>query len=238
MFKSNLESLNPLNNPILQDPDGLGVTTLTRGDRLVQKLILNEFKKVPFLMKKPLGVVVSGTSLKSRVDENGSGRVVLSRIETKRSDHGTLDEVSGTGAERKKAVNGEQGLDSNGVSRKSEFSRHIYADGKRWGYYPGLQPHLSFSDFMDEFFRMGKCEMRVFMVWNSPPWMYSVRYQIGLESLLYHHRDACVVVLSETIELDFFKESFLKDGYFIQFISFLSLKCLFVNLLSFFFSFH
>ncbi|PON40620.1 hypothetical protein TorRG33x02_339950, partial [Trema orientale] len=35
----------------------------------------------------------------------------------------------------------------------------------------------------------------------------------GLESLLYHHRHACVVVLSETIELDFFKESFLKDGY-------------------------
>ncbi|PON36752.1 Alpha 1,4-glycosyltransferase domain containing protein [Trema orientale] len=197
MFKSNLESLNPLNNPILQDPDGLGVTTLTRGDRLVQKLILNEFKRVPFLMKKPLGVV-SGASLKSGVDEIGSRRVVKSR-----------NEVSGSEAKRSNVVDG----DSNGVRRNSEFSSHIYADGKRWGYYPGLQPYLSFSDFMDEFFKVGKCEMRVFMVWNSPPWMFSVRYQRGLESLLYHHRHACVVVLSETIELDFFKGSFLKDGY-------------------------
>ncbi|XP_062096282.1 uncharacterized protein At4g19900 isoform X2 [Humulus lupulus] len=214
MFKSNLEVLNPLNNPVLQDPDGLGLTTLTRGDRLVQKLILNDFKRVPFLMKKPLGVnSVSGVSLKSRVNENGdenvSGRVVLSRSETKRG----LDVVLGSGSVRKKAVNGSSGLDSNGIERKSEFSSHIYADGKRWGYYPGLQPYLSFSDFIDEFFKIGKCEMRVFMVWNSPPWMYSVRYQRGLESLLYHHREACVVVLSETIELDFFEESFLKDGY-------------------------
>ncbi|KAK9937142.1 hypothetical protein M0R45_013952 [Rubus argutus] len=44
-------------------------------------------------------------------------------------------------------------------------------------------------------------------------WMFSVRHQRGLESLLFHHRYACVVVLSETIELDFFKDSFVKDGY-------------------------
>ncbi|KAM6575133.1 hypothetical protein CsatA_023460 [Cannabis sativa] len=210
MFKSNLEVLNPLNNPFLQDPDGLGVTTLTRGDRLVQKLILNDFKRVPFLMKKQLRVnSVSGVSLKSRGDENVSGRVVLSRSKIKRG----LNEVPESGSDRKKPVNGGLGVDSDGVRGKSEFSSHIYADGKRWGYYPGLLPYLSFSDFIDEFFKIGKCEMRVFMVWNSPPWMYSVRYQRGLESLLYHHREACVVVLSETIELDFFEESFLKDGY-------------------------
>lgn len=228
MFKSNLEILNPLNNPILQDPDGLGITTLTKGDQLVKKLLFNEFKRAPFLMKKPLGVVsVSGTSLKSRVvengDENGSGRVVLSRIGTEGNDRTTLDEVLESGSERKKVANGgRKGLESN--EGKTEFSSHIYADGKRWGYYPGLEPYLSFSDFMDEFFKVGKCVMRVFMVWNSPPWMFSVRYQRGLESLLYHHRDACVVVLSETIELDFFKDSFLKDGYYIQIISFLRSK--------------
>ncbi|KAL3011562.1 hypothetical protein AAZX31_07G205000 [Glycine max] len=33
------------------------------------------------------------------------------------------------------------------------------------------------------------------------------------ESLLFHHPDACVVVFSEMVELDFFKESFVKDGY-------------------------
>ncbi|KAF5742358.1 hypothetical protein HS088_TW09G00403 [Tripterygium wilfordii] len=44
MFKSNLEVLNALNNPLLQDPDGVGVSTLTRGDKVVQKWWLN----VPF----------------------------------------------------------------------------------------------------------------------------------------------------------------------------------------------
>ncbi|GMN62176.1 hypothetical protein TIFTF001_031255 [Ficus carica] len=169
MFKSNLESLNPLNNPMLQDPDGIGVTSLTRGDKLVQKSLLSEFKRVSFLMKKPLGV------------------------EIKRAERRTLD--------------------SNPVRRKSEFESHVYADGKRWGYYPGLRPYLSFSDFMDEFFRKGKCDVRVFMVWNSPPWMFTVRYQRGLESLLHYHPDACVVLFSETIELDFFRDSFVKDGY-------------------------
>ena len=54
------------------------------------------------------------------------------------------------------------------------------------------------------------------MVWNSPPWIYGVRHQRGLESLLLHHKDACVVVFSETIELDFFKDNFVKDAYKMQ----------------------
>ncbi|XP_028765664.1 uncharacterized protein At4g19900-like [Neltuma alba] len=52
MLKSNLEVLNPLRNPLLQDPDGVGVTGLTRGDRIVQKYLLSEFKRVPFPRKK------------------------------------------------------------------------------------------------------------------------------------------------------------------------------------------
>lgn len=51
MFKSSFELLNPLNNMFLQDPDGSGVTGLTRGDKLVLKELLNELKK-----KEPLGV--------------------------------------------------------------------------------------------------------------------------------------------------------------------------------------
>lgn len=41
--------------------------------------------------------------------------------------------------------------------------------------------------------------MRVFMVCNSPGWMFS-RHQRGLESLVSQHRDACNVVFSYTIE--------------------------------------
>uniref|UniRef100_A0A0V0IMF9 Putative ovule protein n=1 Tax=Solanum chacoense TaxID=4108 RepID=A0A0V0IMF9_SOLCH len=65
---------------------------------------------------------------------------------------------------------------------------------------------------MDSFFRKAKCTMRVFMVWNSPAWMFTARYQRGLESVLNRHRDACVVVFSETIELNFFS-GFVKDGF-------------------------
>lgn len=99
----------------------------------------------------------------------------------------------------------------------SEFSGQVYADGRRWGYYPGLDGHLSFSNFVDAFFKKGKCSMRIFMVWNSPPWAFSVRHQRGLESLLFHNRNACVVIFSETIELNLF-DSFVKDGYVLNFI--------------------
>ncbi|XWS12308.1 hypothetical protein CRYUN_Cryun37aG0078500 [Craigia yunnanensis] len=161
MFKSNLEVLNQLNNPLLQDPDGVGVTGLTR--------------------------------------ESGSSSKDLSS--------------STNGNESRSRKNEVKNVDLEADKSNTEFAGHIYADGKRWGYYPGLDSRLSFSDFMDAFFRKGKCDMRVFMIWNSPPWMYSVRHQRGLESLLAQHRDACVVVFSETIELDFFKDSFVKDGY-------------------------
>ncbi|OMO65804.1 hypothetical protein COLO4_30993 [Corchorus olitorius] len=233
MFKSNLEVLNPLSNPLLQDPDGVGVTGLTRGDRMVQKWILSEFKKVPFTVKKPLGILEMDLkdNQGGESKKNDNARNVLS----KRENSGSNDLSSSTNANesniRKKEVrsvdpeadqsktesrtrkNEVESVKVKADKSKTEFSDHIYADGRRWGYYPGLDPRLSFSDFMDAFFRKGKCNMRVFMVWNSPPWMHSVRHQRGLESLLAQHRDACVVVFSETLDLDFFKDSFVKDGY-------------------------
>ncbi|EPS72245.1 hypothetical protein M569_02514, partial [Genlisea aurea] len=82
-----------------------------------------------------------------------------------------------------------------------------------WGYYPWMDDGiLPFANFMDAFFRTNGCNMRVFMVWNSPPWMFGVRHQRGMESLFYHHSDACVVVFSETMELDFFSR-FVNDSY-------------------------
>ncbi|XP_012081266.1 uncharacterized protein At4g19900 isoform X2 [Jatropha curcas] len=276
MFKSNLEMLNPLNHPLLQDPDVVGVTGLTRGDKAVQKLLFNDFKKAPFLVKKPLSVL--GMTHEKQVEENGrekeSGRDFGSQVGIKTAERRIFNEnvsggsygrivnkvdenlISGGNGnilneyERSYVILGDNsrrngsstksiadavtnvnfsnesisGVELNQVGgienkesvvqqRKPEELSYVFPDGKRWGYFPGLHPHLSFSDFMDSFFRKGKCEMRVFMVWNSPPWMYTVRHQRGLESLLLHHRDACVVVLSETIELDFFMGSFVKDGY-------------------------
>ncbi|KAL2494083.1 Uncharacterized protein Fot_37840 [Forsythia ovata] len=188
MFKSNIEVLNPMNNPILQDPDGVGVTGLTRGDKIFQKGVLNEFKKTPFLIKKPLAISDSRKG-DSGENFNSDGR------EMRRVKRKTLGNKNGSG------VRSREGLE-----------KVLYADGKRWGYYPGLDGRLSFGNFMEEFFTRGRCTMKIFMVWNSPAWMFGVRQQRGLESLLYHHRDACVVVFSETIELNFFS-GFLKDGF-------------------------
>ncbi|KAL0321451.1 UNVERIFIED_CONTAM: hypothetical protein Sradi_5406600 [Sesamum radiatum] len=188
MFKSNIEVLNPLNNPVLQDPDGPGVTGLTRGDRIFLKGLLNEFKRTPFLIKKPLSIPESETRTPGKRGTTGGEEV-------KRVDRRTLDN------------------DYISTVRSNErLERVYYADGKRWGYYPGLDGSLSFGNFMDAFFRRARCKMRVFMVWNSPAWAFGVRQQRGLESLLYHHQDACVVVFSETIDLNFFS-GFVKDGY-------------------------
>lgn len=231
MFKSHLEVLNPMNNPLLQDPDGVGVSGLTRGDRLVLKGLFNEFKRVPFSGKKPPGVGDGRKSEIKRVDRrtlkdnasngthsggvNDDGNENLSLIanvrlvneSTSNKVNKSYEKLSNESSKNDKVVGS-----SEGYEKKDEFASHVYADGTIWGYYPGLHSRLSFSGFMEAFFRKGKCDMRVFMVWNSPPWMYSIRHQRGLESLLFHHRDACVVVFSETIELDFFKDSFVKDG--------------------------
>ncbi|XP_039054131.1 uncharacterized protein At4g19900-like [Hibiscus syriacus] len=214
MFKSNLEILNPLNNPLLQDPDGVGMTGLTRGDKMVQKWILSEFKKVPFTVKKPLGIFEMGLEVKkdSASKKNENTRNVLS---VRGSSRGGKDDSSSitngnVSRIRKNKVNN---ADLEAHKSNAEFTGGIYADGKRWGYYPGLDSRLSFTNFVDAFFKKGKCDIIIFMIWNSPPWMYSVRHQRGLESLLAQHPDACVLVFSETIELDFFKDSFVKNGY-------------------------
>ncbi|GMI91679.1 hypothetical protein like AT4G19900 [Hibiscus trionum] len=213
MFKSNLDILNPLNNPLLQDPDGVGVTGLTKGDKMVQKWILSEFTKVPFTGKKPLGISETGSEVKkgSVSKKNENARNVLTERES--SSIGKDDLSSNTNRnESRNRKNEVKNVDLE-AHKNTKFSGHIYADGERWGYYPGLDSRLSFTDFVEAFFKKGKCDIRVFMIWNSPPWRYSVRHQRGLESLLAQHRDACVLVFSETIELDFFKDSFVKDGY-------------------------
>ncbi|KAM0870658.1 hypothetical protein ACQ4PT_039886 [Festuca glaucescens] len=158
MLRSNLELLNPRNHPLLQDPDSPGLTALTRGDRMVQRMLHAE-------IEKDSSINFGRRSLQSADNEHVMGA--------------TVEEPE---------------------------------DGRRWGYFPGVDPHLGFSEFMEKFFEYGKCSMRVFMVWNSPQWAYGARHQRGLESLFLQHPDACVVVLSETLELEAFQE-FVKEGY-------------------------
>ncbi|TVU38386.1 hypothetical protein EJB05_11753 [Eragrostis curvula] len=159
MLRSNLESLNPRNHPLLQDPDSPGLTSLTRGDRMVQRMIVAEIEK-----------------------------------------------PASKNLERRRLLAYENKQDMRVTDKEKQ------GKGRRWGYFPGIDPHLGFSEFMDRFLEHGKCSMRVFMVWNSPQWSCGVRHQRGLESLLKQHPDACVVMLSETLELEFLRD-FVKDGY-------------------------
>ncbi|WOL13031.1 hypothetical protein Cni_G21800 [Canna indica] len=178
MLRSNLDLLNPKNHPLLQDPDGPGLTTLTRGDRLVQRMLLVEMEKTPFR--------VGGGGVSKRTEERKA-------IEMER---------------RIRQAEVLEGRNKRTTMKEGK----VHADGRRWAYFPGLDAHLTFSDFMEKFLDSGRCQLRVFMVWNSPPWTYGIRHQRGLESLLHHHWDACVVVFSETMELDFFEE-LVKEGH-------------------------
>jgi hypothetical protein len=80
-----------------------------------------------------------------------------------------------------------------------------------WGAF-GSNSKLTFSTFMERFLSDKTCSLRVFMAWMTPPWSFTVKHQRALESLLYFHPTACVVVFTETLELDFF-ESFVEEGY-------------------------
>ncbi|PKA55305.1 Uncharacterized protein AXF42_Ash003942 [Apostasia shenzhenica] len=165
MLRSNLELLNTKNHPLLQDPDDNGITMLTRGDRLMKKLILMEMEKE--------GLTSFGTK----------------RMDGRRKLH-----LKEEGKEKKEKRQVEE------------------ASERRWGHFPGLSSSLGFSEFMDQFLGGFDCSLQVFMVWNSPSWGFGVRQQRALESVLHHHRNACVVVFSETMELDFFSD-FTKDGF-------------------------
>ncbi|XP_077244455.1 alpha 1,4-glycosyltransferase family protein isoform X2 [Tasmannia lanceolata] len=222
MFRSNLDLLNPLHHPLLQDPDSPGSTSLTRGDKLMQKALWREIEKVPFGVSKSFqGTVgkirVSDSMRMKKIEGVLKGRTVNKKMERRalaNDDANQRNDVINSVLSSSNALvkrGGRNKLNSEAQS-KLKLKHNVFADGRRWGYFPGLDSHLSFSNFMEQFFLHGKCSMRVFMVWNTPPWTYSVRHQRGLESILYHHPDACIVVFSETIELDFFGD-FMKDGF-------------------------
>jgi len=71
---------------------------------------------------------------------------------------------------------------------------------------------VSSLEVLDQFLVQGSCSLKVFMAWTTPGWGFTARHLRVLESLFRFHPNACVVVLSETIDIDYFK-TFLKEGY-------------------------
>eukprot|EP00246_Nothoceros_aenigmaticus_P002429 TRINITY_DN13302_c0_g3_i1.p1 TRINITY_DN13302_c0_g3~~TRINITY_DN13302_c0_g3_i1.p1 ORF type:complete len:476 (+),score=93.57 TRINITY_DN13302_c0_g3_i1:146-1429(+) len=81
----------------------------------------------------------------------------------------------------------------------------------KWGKFPGIDPSLSFSGFIRQFLTEQHCTLRVFLVWTTPLWSYSVRNQRGLESFPHFHPKARVVVFSEALDSDL-SEGFAQNG--------------------------
>ncbi|XP_020214450.1 uncharacterized protein At4g19900 [Cajanus cajan] len=52
MLRSNLEGLNPLHNPILQDPDAVGLTGFTKADKILRTSLLHDLRRLPFPSRK------------------------------------------------------------------------------------------------------------------------------------------------------------------------------------------
>lgn len=52
MLRSNMEGLNPLRNPILQDPDAVGLTRITKADKIIRNYLLRDLKRLPFPSRK------------------------------------------------------------------------------------------------------------------------------------------------------------------------------------------
>ncbi|KAG6551088.1 hypothetical protein Mapa_007323 [Marchantia paleacea] len=233
--KTAFDPLNPANNPLLQDPDTNEGSGLTKSDRVLLKAKRRTnfaadslFEEETMLQRR-----VESESKKVEIHSQGIvGNITSTEEEPKRLDSTEVEfhpETSETKSEKAfEQSNEEQGsfekvdesFDVTGRQKKhrTEISHEKVkrvagdVDTRRWGHFPGLNPKLSFSRFMEAFLFDKKCGLRVFMAWTTPPWSFTIRHQRVLESLLSFHPDACVVVFSESIELDFFK-SFVQDGY-------------------------
>ncbi|RYQ97566.1 hypothetical protein Ahy_B08g093643 [Arachis hypogaea] len=59
LLRFNLEELNPLHNPFLQDPDGVSVTGLIKGDKILHKTLLNELKGATLSLRKVTGKLIN-----------------------------------------------------------------------------------------------------------------------------------------------------------------------------------
>lgn len=264
--KAPFDPLNPVNNPLLQDPDTFGPNGLTRSDKFIWKALRTASIDEATSLQERSGAAddrvvakqenassvgnhealagqrVSGVNVAERailgvLTESTNPNSVIS--ESQRSDATddlrstemgamvnstksaeTLSQEKVEGAHPIRILNTpsdallyDENPEGGQVHGARKHKKHNSSGTlRRWGHFPGLDPFLTFSEFLEQFLMDSRCSLRVFMAWTTPPWTYTVRYQRGLESLLYFHPHACVVVFSETIELNFFK-SFVEEGY-------------------------
>ncbi|MCO5548511.1 hypothetical protein L7F22_001971 [Adiantum nelumboides] len=215
--KGVLDPLNPINNPLLQDPDTSSPNGLSGYDKVVLKA-LRKVSSKSSLEAEHGNVDMSRDTLaidrknkkafEIAADSVGQLGSVAERSILELSKN-AYTEMAGRQEHTDRFMNKNQSpLSELSLEKKS----NSVLDTRKWGVYPGLDVNLACSDFLEQFLEDERCSHRVFMVWTTPSWTYTVRYQRGLESLLYFHPRACVVVFSVSSELDVFT-SFVDQGF-------------------------
>lgn len=231
------DPMNPVNNPMLQDPDTSPGTLMTKSDKQMLRAMRGDHfsnsgqqPKVRLRGEVPTAVSVSDSEVDRQAStikgfsdseqEKGENTKVLPAeitgsdgSEKRRGLGENADEKQGRKADSPRKNSSGSVLESLKAEGKSlESSSHSKWDEKQWGYYPGIKSSLSFSNFITTFLGQESCSLNVFLAWTTPAWGFTARHQRVLETLFRFHRNACVIVFSETFEFDFFK-SFTKEGY-------------------------
>jgi hypothetical protein len=229
------DPMNPANNPMLQDPDTTPGTWMTKSDKQMLRAMRGDHfsssgqqPKVLLRGKIPTVVLISdsevgreSSTVKAFSDSEQKGETKALSAEITGVDGSekvsgvgeNVDEKQGRNGDSPRLNNSGSVLESLKTEGKSlESSSQSKGDEKQWGFYPGIRSSLSFSNFITTFLEQESCSLSVFLAWTTPAWGFTARHQRVLESLFRFHRNACVVVFSETFEFDFFK-SFTNEGY-------------------------
>jgi hypothetical protein len=225
---SSYDPINPVNFPMLQDPDTTPDTWMTNSD----KAMLKAFQVDRYVQSAPLPpkLLLRGINVDSVIHEqkeqethrmldkdagtttgNVGGAMGMGKEQTELSS----SELSGDREEHERLELHQQ--ENQPIHDTTTISNGLQSGAQNQDFVQqanltGSHPSLPFSVFMDKFLHQDSCSIRVFMAWTTPLWSFTVRHQRTLESLLHFHPNACVVVFSETIKSDFFN-TFVQEGY-------------------------
>jgi len=223
---SSYDPINPVNIPMLQDPDTGPDTWMTKSDKAMLKALRVDGygQSVPLQPKYLRGMDVisalhakKGQESKRKLDEGARTMEVVALVGVEavgiKKDQAAeipregKHEMLETHYQENKPHDTTAMISSQGLQSRANTQGLTH-----WRHVAGTHPSLTFTAFMQQFLHQDTCSIRVFMAWTTPPWSLTVRHQRTLESLFHFHPNACVVVFSETLEKDFFK-TFVQEGF-------------------------
>lgn len=222
------DPMNPANIPMLQDPDTSPGTWMTKSDKEMLRAIRVDSLNVggqlpPKAHLRGYTPNVQGKNAHAKFSADVVGTALEKENHQDHQSMGKQDlklgirNSKGEGIGRK--VGGvEQGQRKTPQAFKAPALAQPAPNQIRSKVANSLAPNsrvnnsqVSSSEVLDQFLAQGSCSLKVFMAWTTPGWGFTARHLRALESLFRFHPNACVVVLSETIDVDYFK-TFLKEG--------------------------